>query len=300
MENDKMKIAILGAGAIGSLFGAYLSRKNDVIFIGRKEHVDKINSRGLIVEGIESFVVKGNGYIEYPGGADIIFLTVKSYDTRNAMEGIKGILNNELIVSLQNGIGNVEIISEYTENVIGAITTEASTFVSPGVIRYTGKGITKVGEIGKKNREKAVKVVSLINESGFKAEYTERIVDEIWIKAALNSCINPLTAILEIRNGDLLEENLLPIIDCLIDENGKVLRELNIDINLRDILFDVIRKTGENYSSMLQDIMHKKRTEIDQITGKIIEYASRHNIEMPCSKTLYFMMKEKERIVQLK
>ncbi|MEM3220554.1 MAG: 2-dehydropantoate 2-reductase N-terminal domain-containing protein, partial [Thermoplasmata archaeon] len=84
-----MKIAILGAGAIGSLFGAYLSQNNEILFIGRREHIENINKYGLKVEGLTNTRVYGKGFTEYPGGADLILLTVKSYDTENAMEDIK-------------------------------------------------------------------------------------------------------------------------------------------------------------------------------------------------------------------
>jgi 2-dehydropantoate 2-reductase len=292
-----MRIAIIGAGAIGSLFGAYLSHKNEIIFVGRKDHVDAINSKGLRIEGINNFTLKAHAYTEYNGGAEIIFLTVKSYDTQNAMDGIMEKLENEYIVSLQNGIGNIEIIKKYTKRVIGAITTEASTFVGPGIIRHTGRGITKVGNIYKKDEEMAKKIVNILKESRFNSEYSKNIKNEIWIKGAINSCINPLTAILEIKNGQLRDENISPLIDCLIDENSMVLSSLGIDIDFRSLLLDVIDKTSENYSSMLQDIMHKKRTEIDQITGKIIEYASKKNIEIPCTRAIYHILKEKEKIL---
>ncbi|MEM4588910.1 MAG: 2-dehydropantoate 2-reductase [Thermoplasmata archaeon] len=296
MENDKMKIAILGAGAIGSLFGAYLSQNNEILFIGRREHIENINKYGLKVEGLTNTRVYGKGFTEYPGGADLILLTVKSYDTENAMEDIKNKLKEEFIVSLQNGIGNVDIIRKYTKNVIGAITTEAVTFISPGVIKHTGKGITKLGEIYPEHKDFAINIVKLFNQSGIKSEYSENIINEIWVKGAINSCINPLTALLEIKNGQLLDDLLKTILDELIKENEFVLKSRGIDVNLKERVMEVIEQTSENYSSMLQDIMKGKRTEIESIIGKIIEYSSKNGIDVPYLKILYYLIKEKEKL----
>lgn len=295
-----MKIAIFGAGAIGSLFGAYLSRKHQVFLVGRKEHIESVSVKGLRVEGIDNFSVKIDGSTEYPGGADIIFLTVKSYDTENAMKSISPVIKGEFIVSLQNGIGNIEKISKYTENVIGAVTTEASTFVSPGIIKHTGRGVTRVGELKNRHLDVAVEIVRMLNDSGLSAEHTYDIRRDLWVKCAINSCINPLTAILNIKNGELLDENLSRLLECLINENKKVLSSMGIDIDLRGTVIDVIAKTGDNYSSMLQDIMRGKRTEIDSITGKIIEHADRNGIEVPCTKSLYYIMKKKESLLVYK
>ncbi len=291
-----MKIAILGAGAIGSLFGAYLSQKNEIFFVGRKEHVEKINKYGLKIEGLRNFTVFGKGYTEYPGGADVIFLTVKSYDTENAMESIKGKLKNEFIISLQNGLGNVDIIKRYTRNVIAAITTEGATFLSPGIVKHTGSGITKVGEIFPEHRNFAKKISQMLKDCGLKSEYTDKIINEILIKGAINSCINPLTAILEIKNGGLLDETLSPILDSLIRENEFFLNSLGINIDLKKKVYDVIKNTAENYSSMLQDILKGKKTEIESITGKILELSHEKNVDMKISEVLFYLAKEKEKL----
>ncbi|MEM0078160.1 MAG: ketopantoate reductase C-terminal domain-containing protein, partial [Thermoplasmata archaeon] len=142
----------------------------------------------------------------------------------------------------------------------------------------------------------AINIVKLFNQSGIKSEYSENIINEIWVKGAINSCINPLTALLEIKNGQLLDDLLKTILDELIKENEFVLKSRGIDVNLKERVMEVIEQTSENYSSMLQDIMKGKRTEIESIIGKIIEYSSKNGIDVPYLKILYYLIKEKEKL----
>ncbi len=290
-----MKIAIYGAGAVGSLFGAYLSKYHKVTLIARKEHVEKINTHGLIIKGRTNDVFKLKASENYEGGADVIFLTVKSYDTENAMIKLKDILTDEIIISLQNGLDNIDIIKKYYNKRIGAgITTEGITFEKPGEIIHTGNGITKLGNVENVDKNIILEIVESLNKSGLKSEYSLDIVKEIWIKGFINACINPLTAILKAKNGDLIKAPLLNIFNDLCKEIEILANIIGINENIYNLSYEVAKNTSDNYSSMLQDILKNKRTEIDHITGIILKLAREYNLRMPINETLYNMVKYME------
>ncbi|WP_206202413.1 2-dehydropantoate 2-reductase N-terminal domain-containing protein [Thermodesulfobacterium sp. TA1] len=154
-----MKIYILGAGSIGSLFGALLSKiGKDVTLIGREEHIKAINNNGLRVVGVEEFTVYPKAVTEVPPKSpDLIILATKSYSTAHALECAKeSIGENSWILSIQNGLETKDEALKYTKNILGGITTNGAALESWGVVRWAGKGITIIGNylLGKGNSPK--------------------------------------------------------------------------------------------------------------------------------------------------
>ena len=287
-----MKIVIYGAGAVGSLFGAYLSRKYDVALIGRKDHVNAINLHGLEIRGKTEGIFNIKAMENYDGGADVIFLTTKSYDTENAMKMLKDTIKNEIIISLQNGLDNIDIIKKYYDRKIAAgITTEGIIFESPGKIIHTGKGFTKLGNIKNVDRKILNDILDSLKYSGMNAEYSENIEMEIWKKGLVNGCINPLTAIMGIKNGELLKDPISRVFEKVCEEIQELAEYMNIHNDVLSMSKDVAINTADNYSSMLQDIMKGKRTEIDHITGIILLRAKNYKLEMKLNESLYYLVK---------
>ncbi|MEF8847988.1 MAG: 2-dehydropantoate 2-reductase [Candidatus Thermoplasmatota archaeon] len=300
-----MNITIFGAGAIGSLFGAKLSYNNKVKLIARKPHVEQIKKKGLTIEGKTKFKKKicAEDKIQKLSDkkTDLLILSVKSYDTEEAIKEAKKIIKpNTLVLSLQNGLNNLEKISKHikSEKIILGITTEAAIFSKPGYIIHTAEGITKIGAVNcKRNDLKKIKKTLMV--SGFKTKIRKQIKKEIWKKAIINSSINPITAFLQCKNGYLLENPILErCIEKICEESINAAEENDIKINEEKMIKKtkaVIKKTGENYSSMAQSIANNKKTEIDSINGKIAELSKDIKIDCFMNEILLYLIKSKSK-----
>jgi len=293
-----MKIVVFGAGALGSFVGGMLSKKHDVILVGRKSHVEKINKKGLRISG-------ETDYVAHPGAttfleemdADLVILTVKAYDTREAVKEIVKKCDSP-ILSLQNGIGNEDIISEIAgrETTIGGITTHGVRYVSPGNIIHTGKGETIIGEMDGSLTRRVKNFADAMTECGLDTEISRNITREIWRKAIVNASINPLTAVLRCKNGYLLEnENARRLMKKICSEASMAAKSNGIDVgNVMEKVEEVAHLTKENYSSMLQSVIMGKKTEIDYINGEIVKIGMKNGIEMPANSFLIELVKAME------
>ena len=295
-----MKIVILGAGALGSFIGGMLCKKNEVIFIGREKHMDAVKKNGLKIKGITECIVYPKVGREYAKGADLIIVTVKAYDTKEAIkENISLVGVKTIILSLQNGLGNEELLEEIAgDKVIGGVTSHGITFLKPGEIYHNGVGETIIGEMNGEITDRIKKVAKIFNESGIETKISGEIKKEIWYKAIINSAINPLTAIVKCRNGYLLENKYLrKMMEDVCMEGIAVARGEGIDIGEEVIkkAEEVARLTKKNYSSMLQSIMQDKKTEIEEINGEIIKRGRKNKIPTPLNYALYSIIKAMEK-----
>jgi len=223
-----MNIVILGAGAIGSLFGALLSKNNNVFLISRKSHVKAIRKNGLIIDGITKLNTKiyaSDSVDNIPFSPDLIIITVKSYDTKTAINQVKKIINkNTIILSLQNGLNNISDIENVVDQskIIAGITTVGAFFPKPGKVIHTGIGETIIGELFSKKSDRIKLIKRIFSKSNIDTIVSEDIKKEIWIKAIINSSINPITAFFSCKNGYLLKN---PVLEKIVE---KVCRESTI------------------------------------------------------------------------
>ena len=286
------KIFILGAGAIGSVIGALLSKKNDVTLIGNKTHVDAVKSKGLLVSSNvnETFHLEGDTQIRKIPHGTLIFLTTKAYDSEKAVKGIISLLRKDTtILVLQNGFENEEIVKRAVRHkvkVLRGITNMAAEFFKAGEIKYWA------GETTIEHDDAAEAVAATMNSAGLKASVSNSIRNETWCKVAVNSVINPLTAIFRVRNCEISMRSLAEVRHQIIRECIQVGKAEGItfpkDLE-KGIDKEIISYT--NYSSMCQDIMKGKRTEIDFLNGKIVELGARHDIPTPVNETMVHLIK---------
>ncbi|MFW6149293.1 MAG: ketopantoate reductase family protein, partial [Atribacterota bacterium] len=291
-----MNIIILGAGAIGSLFGALLSKKNNVLLIGRTLHTNAIRKRGLKIEGKTRFNQKipaVHSIDDVMFSPDLLILTVKSYDTESAIKTARKMINkNTIVLSLQNGLDNIDKMEKFIarRQIIAGVTTHASLFSKPGLIKHTGKGKIILGELNGRKTKRIENIVNIFNEAGVETIVSVDIVKEIWIKAIINSSINPLTTIFECKNGYLLQNPILErIVERVCEESTGIANANGIKLSYIDMLEktkEVINYTSENYSSMLQSFKKGRKTEIGSINGKIVEIGEKHNVEPMISEVL--------------
>lgn len=291
-----MRILVFGAGALGSFVGGMLSQNNDVVLIGRREHVETIEENGLTITGKTEIVVhpKAKESVDGNEKPDWVLVATKSYDTEDAMRTLSPLFKDAVFLSLQNGLGNEDIISRYVPRVLGGTTSHGITKVGAGRIIHAGLGRTVLGNY--QGAEDSVSIIAdALNESGIETEITSDIRREIWKKAIVNAGINPLTAITGQKNGLILENpNLEMTLEAICEEAVQVANAHGIDISVEESIEqtkEVARLTADNKSSMLQDIEGGKRTEIDSICGTIMKLGMEKNVPTPVNSSLMAIIK---------
>jgi 2-dehydropantoate 2-reductase len=291
-----MNIIIFGAGAIGSYFGSMLSKNNNVLLIGRKPHIKAIKKNGLKIEDKTNQKIKIEAETSIDDvnySPDLVILTVKSYDTESAIKQVKKIIKKDtILLSLQNGLDNIEKIKKYISigKIIAGITTHGVIFNKPGFINHTGYGETILGELNGKKTKKITDIVSIFNKADIPTSLSNDIFKEIWIKGIINSSINPLTTFFNCKNGYLLKN---PILEKLVEkvciESTNIAILHGIDVEKSDMIKktkDVIRKTSDNYSSMLQSFNKGKKTEIMSINGKLVDFGKKYKKDVTINTVL--------------
>ena len=298
-----MKIVVVGPGAMGCLFAAYLTKSKEEIWLldKNKERSAKINECGISLEGESGLwqsKPRATANCQDIGKADLILICVKSFDTKAAIEQIRPLLFQETkILTLQNGIGNIEIISEIAgeERVIAGITYEGATLIDIGKIRHAGRGETIIGAIDGKTPVQMRAIREVFNQVGLECKMSRDIKSLLWSKLIINVGINALSAIARLPNGKLLEyEGTRRILRDAVTEAARVAKRKRIKLIFDDPLAKVeaaCEGTQGNLSSMLQDVLRKKHTEVEFINGVIVRLAQELGIEVPANKFLLDLMK---------
>lgn len=298
-----MKLLIFGAGALGSVLGAILSKNHDVILVTRGEHLREIRDHGLELRGAieDRFEIPAFERIEKHDSFDAIFVTTKSYDTETAAKCTAGHLaENGCVVTVQNGIGNAEIIAEHHDkgSIVIGVTSMAAHIVRPGVIKYVSSDEITLGALVR--RSKALDLAdSILRKAGIRTRLTDNITGAIWSKAIVNAAINPLTAIHGCENGRIItDERLNEQAIAVCEEGLRVAAAKRIVLDPPDVvryMTKIATKTANNRSSMLVDIERGRRTEIDAICGQILRAASELGIDCPVISKLHRKVKSLER-----
>lgn len=297
-----MKIAIVGPGAMGCLFAAHLSKKEDVIIIDKNEQRAKfINQNGIKIEGISGNWQAKVKATTNPGEAEnaqLIIICVKTYDTKDAVKTIKNIVNQDtLVLTLQNGVGNIEIISEIVgyDKVLAGITNLGATLLGDGHIRHAGKGETVIGRTDGKIPVQLRDTRETFNKANLETRISRDIKGLLWSKLIINVGINALTAITKLKNGRLIEfEGTKQILRTAVTEAAKVAKRKKIKLIYDDPFAKVeavCEATSGNISSMLQDILRKKKTEIDFINNVIVREGESLGIPVPINSALVHLVK---------
>jgi 2-dehydropantoate 2-reductase len=294
----EMKIAIIGPGSIGLLFSGMLYGKAEITIVDyRPGRAEMINEKGIRWEGSGGDVllkIPVTCGLDASAGYDLVILSVKAHQTYSAVMELKktGFAGN--LLTLQNGLGNIEIISDNLPgvNLLAGITSEGATLVGPGHVRHAGRGKTSFGQVfpGRPGTEFIAGLIRLMNACGFNVELEPDVRSIIWGKLMINTGINALTAILNVRNGGLLElESAGRLMSLLVGEAAAVAAGLDIILPYHDPLArvrEVCRLTSENYSSMHQDISRGARTEIDFINGAIVREGKKLSITCPFNESV--------------
>jgi len=296
-------IWIYGAGAVGSTLGGYLADAGHAVtLIGRNPHMEAVRAGGLHIEGIwgERHVPDNlDAVTALPEGAppDIVFITAKSWDTAATAEALRDHIGPDtLVVSLQNGVGNVATLQEILgpERVVAGMVIIGFEIVEPGRTRVTVQAdVMRFGRAGGAPDAKVEHLVHLLTDAGLPAEVEPAMDSVQWGKVLYNSALNPLGAILQCHYGALLAEDTWATIEALITEAFAVFAKAGITVRwatapeylafLRDVQ---IPATFDHRPTMITDLNTRGRTEVDVINGAIVKAGEQVGVPTPVNSTL--------------
>ncbi len=298
-----MRIVVVGPGALGCLLGGLLSKKAEVWLLDR----DPVRAEQIIAhQGVTCRGVSKNWHASIPataraediGPADLILICTKAYDTKEAIQRAEPLVaKNTYVLTLQNGWGNVETIAEVVgeEKVLAGMTNQAVTLTGAGQIEHTGTGETIIGHLSGKTPAAVRQIREVFNKAKIPTKISRNIKGVLWSKLIVNAGINALTAILRLHNGTLCEhEEVSSILGAAVGEAVKVARRKRIKLIYVDPLAKVeavCQKTAGNVSSMLQDVLAQRRTEIDYINGVIVKQGRLSGVPTPVNQTLCHLVK---------
>ena len=306
----KTKIGIMGAGAIGSVIGGMLARQgHKVTLVGRKPHIDEIRKNGLHISGIwgDYTICDLNAVTTPPYEVqDIVILTVKSFDTATAAkEAMPMVGTNTVVVSIQNGLKNIEMLTEIfgNQNIIGGMAIFGAVLNEPGNVNVTViASETLVGELDGSLTSRVDDIVNMLASAGIPTKPSNNIMRDIWHKALYNIALNSLSAIFQVSYGQIADNtDTRWLAEQMIIEAVKVAKASGqyLGINTADDYLEILWNqklppTRDHKSSMLQDILRGKKTEIDYINGAIIRLGAEYGIETPYNSAIVRMVKAKE------
>lgn len=297
-----MKVAVIGTGAMGSLFAGCLSEQAQVVMIGSwREQLEAINQSGLRlihIDGQEmNYSFSAQKDLPAGGSIQLVLVLVKGWQTEHAAEIASHLLTPDgLVLTLQNGLGNYEILAEKVgeQNTASGVTSEGAMIIEPGLVRHTGLGTTHLGSTPPIER-RLIEIAGLLNRSGFKTEIASNLEGLLWGKLIVNAGINALTALLQVPNGFLAENAFARDIMCRAAEEAAVVAAaLGIELPYRSAserVTEVALATSRNRSSMAQDMARGMPTEIEAINGQVIRAARDSKIPCPVNEALYNLVR---------
>ncbi|MGD2186841.1 MAG: 2-dehydropantoate 2-reductase [Desulfobacterales bacterium] len=302
-----MKIAIVGAGAMGSLFGTLLAEAGNEVWLYDiwQDHMKTVRKRGLTIEFEGKTRNVSLNAVNNPlqiGESELVLMFVKSTQTQSAAESAALLAGgNGLVMTLQNGMGNAETIAEHITpgRILVGTTSHGATMLGAGKIRHAGKGPTILGiwSSDEKKFKIARQIAAMLTQAGIETTAVADVRPVIWDKLLVNVGINAITALCGITNGQILDlESTRELSHLAVQEAAAVAQALGIQIRDDPIshVFQVAVATAPNRSSMGQDVDHQRPTEIDSINGFIVSEAERMGISAPVNRTLTALVKTME------
>lgn len=303
-----MRIAILGGGgAMGGLFGGYLSRAgNDVTLIDvSRAAIDAINSEGLSIEekdGSAAVVkVRASDDPSTVGPVDLVINFVKCYHTEAAIRSAAPMIGGDTaVLSLQNGWGNAPRIAAIVgeEKVMVGLTYHGGTLLGPGRVKHPGTGMTYVGELSGRPTERLDRVVAVLRAAAIEATRSERILDEVWKKLSLNACTLPTAALLGFFSHELVAfDGTKSLMAAILGEVVAVAKAQGIALDHAErwaAITGLLEKAVGGKASMLQDVEARRRTEIEVINGAIVDAGQRAGVPTPVNQAMVWMVQAAE------
>jgi len=304
-----MKIAVIGAGAMGSIYGGHLSQYNEVYLLDTNQStVDKINRDGVILQenGNEvSYQPIAVTSTEEIGKVDLVILFVKSLFSKAALSCNQGMIGEQTyIMTLQNGGGHEDIISEFVskDRIIIGTTEDNGAMLPSGCVKHGGSGKTNIGMLVEGNDEYLEKLKETFNMCGFVTIIHENIQELIWSKLFTNVSLSVLTGIMQVSMGYIAQNSSAwSMTELLVKEAVEVSKGIGIEFDEAEILENIKRVSLNNpngYTSIYADLRDGRRTEVDTISGFVVKASKKCGIPAPTHEFVVKMvhaLEEKER-----
>lgn len=291
-----MHICVFGAGSLGTLIGGVLRNCHDVTLVGREPHVSTIERDGLQVRGAIETTTHPRADTVPPDAADLAVVTVKSFDTPAAGDALAD-CSLDGVLSLQNGMGNEQTLAERLDcAVLAGACTYGARRGDPGSVECTGIGDIVIGAPDGGDSALARQVTDAFQAANLVTEHSTAMPRQLWTKLAVNAGINATTALARVPNGALLDGPVGTVADRAARETARVARAEGVDLTDEAAVErtrTVADATADNTSSMQQDVLAEKRTEVDAIYGYVAE--TTENTAVPVNETLAALLRGWER-----
>lgn len=289
------QIIVIGAGVVGKCFGALLSKHNNVILIDNPKVVKKINANGITIidKTKHKFYPTAKSALSKMQQKSLIILATKAHQSVSAIKPYIPMINkNTTILVLQNGLGNKEIVKKTIKNKVLVVRS----ILNCGILQISDTKFQMImRDTVLEPTDESENIVRLFNKSQLPSRISNNFSKELWQKLVLNCVINPLTAILRVRNCEIGRPGLKNIRHNIVKECLAVAKTQGVILpkSFANKL-DKLIPGYYNFSSMYNDIMNHNKTEIDFLNGKIVELGKKHNIPTPYNQMLTDIIKTME------
>ena len=297
-----MRICVIGCGAVGSLFAAHLAKAGEAEIWAYdiwKDHIDAIRKNGLKLSGAADFTAHLHATSdpnELPR-CDYGIVATKAIHTRSALAQTAHIFDaNSAVCSVQNGIGNEEIIAEHVRYVIRGTTFPAGHPIAPGHVSYDIKGDTWIGPFEPTNppMSKVDELAGLMTRAGMNTIALKDARGAQWTKLIFNASTNPVGALTLLHHGAAARfQATSQLFNDLIIEGEAVAKKLGIELHgdPRQLVQKGASAPGKHKASMLQDVLSTRQTEVDFMNGAIVEWGEKVGVPTPLNKALWELIK---------
>ena len=290
-----MKVAVMGAGAVGCYYGAMLARAgHEVRIVGRMQHVEAVNARGLILETsgfTEAIHVAATVDASEVAGADIILFCVKSNDTIEAGNDMARHLSDRVtVLSLQNGVDNSERLQAVLKRPVVPVAVYVATDMpAPGHVRHHGRGELVIGEC-----PASAAITEAFENAGIPTKVSDRVIEALWTKLIVNCAYNALSAVAQLPYGRLIEvDGTVDVIRDVVCECADVAGRLGVSVpqDILETVLGIAASMPNQYSSTAQDLARNKTSEIYFLNGYVVRKAAELGIPTPVNRALLVMVK---------
>jgi 2-dehydropantoate 2-reductase len=307
MSFETPKVVVVGAGAMGGLFGGLLAEGGlDVTLVDAwPEHIVAIRQNGLRIVGVggdRDIKIRATTDASEIKSADVVLFQCKAFANEAAANSVKHLFGGPAVaITFQNGLGNEQALGRVLGdgNVLGGLTAQAGLVEAPGVVHNFGDLPTYIGEIGGGLSERATAIAEAFTRHGLPTEASAEIKREKWKKLLGNVALGAISAVTDLRSVEIMRvPELQDIVFRGVDEAAAVAKAEGIALDLaeaREVLMRLVDTsgggTGNSKSSMREDIIRRRRTEIDTIHGAVANLARRHGVATPTIDTMVALVK---------
>jgi 2-dehydropantoate 2-reductase len=293
-----VRACVIGAGAIGSLFAAHLSRVADVLVLTRRqEHAQALNDQGLRVSGKHDFtarVTAASDPRDLPD-FDVGIVATKATGLEGAAESLAGRFAGATIMTVQNGLGAEEVVHRHGDwPLISAVTFMSGTKHSDTHVEYILDTATWLGPYGETPYERVQELAQLLVDSGLKAEALPDLQPAQWAKLIFNATVNGVAALTGLPHdahfaAETGEADLGRLVHGLVDEGKRVAAAAGVELHDDPWEMNVLatKRGSAHYPSMLEDVEARRPTEVELINGALVREAERHGVDAPLQTALY-------------